>query len=356
MLESNALGFERCGSEVGEMALITHQTQVSFSPHLISSKAPIQRLSWGSSAVQFLYKTHEFVPLKHHFHFREWPISVQKRKGFKVSSFKSNTQNDGPEKRNSKISRPPVQISGMQQGREDVLSESHDVQNHQLSYSSEGTDSTTARSLAIQRLFRNWLVMLRSHTSNHTMDDNVSGTAVQSVSSESQHGTMGRQAAKVLKAALVYFLGLDAAVSIPLVIFIPWYLTVKMVYGAEVTKELMPLWIFGPLIFALYIKIIQGLCSLYVFVFMQAIRLIKNLPRYSLLVYNFIAEGKLRAYLWDHFVKPIVDIKNMDYGAFSRRKYKQLVTWAVEKYLDYVESIWPYYCRTIRFLKKAHLI
>lgn len=129
-----------------------------------------------------------------------------------------------------------------------------------------------------------------------------------------------------------------------------------MVYGAEVTKELMPLWIFGPLIFALYIKIIQGLCSLYVFVFMQSIRLIKNLPRYSLLVYNFIAKGKLRAYLWDHFVKPIVDIKNMDYGAFSRRKYKQLVTWAVEKYLDYVESIWPYYCRTIRFLKKAHLI
>ena len=89
---------------------------------------------------------------------------------------------------------------------------------------------------------------------------------------------------------------------------------------------------------------------------MQAVRLIKNLPRYSLLVYNFIAEGKLRAYLWDHFVKPIVDIKNMDYGAFSRRKYKQFVTWAVEKYLDYVESIWPYYCRTIRFLKKAHLI
>ncbi|THU66371.1 hypothetical protein C4D60_Mb05t13440 [Musa balbisiana] len=262
---------------------------------------------------------------------REWPISVQKRKGFKVSSFKSNTQNDGPEKRNSKISRPPVQIS-------------------------EGPDSTTARSLAIQRLFRNWLVMLRTHTSNHTMDDNVSGTAVQSVSSESQHGTMGRQAAKVLKTALVYFLGLDAAVSIPLAIFIPWYLTVKMVYGAEVTKELMPLWIFGPLIFALYIKIIQGLCSLYVFVFMQSIRLIKNLPRYSLLVYNFIAKGKLRAYLWDHFVKPIVDIKNMDYGAFSRRKYKQLVTWAVEKYLDYVESIWPYYCRTIRFLKKAHLI
>ncbi|URE00289.1 Nuclear protein 96 [Musa troglodytarum] len=262
---------------------------------------------------------------------KEWPISVQKRKGFKVSSFKSNTQNDGPEKRNSKISRPPVQIS-------------------------EGTDSTTARSLAIQRLFRNWLVMLRTHTSNHTMDDNVSGTAAQSVSSESQHGTMGRQAAKVLKTALVYFLGLDAAVSIPLVIFIPWYLTVKTVYGAEVTKELMPLWIFGPLIFALYIKIIQGLCSLYVFFFTQAIKLIKNLPRYSLLVYNFIAEGKLRAYLWDHFVKPIVDIKNMDYGAFSRRKYKQLVTWAIEKYLDFIESIWPYYCRTIRFLKKAHLI
>ncbi|RRT74969.1 hypothetical protein B296_00016219 [Ensete ventricosum] len=129
-----------------------------------------------------------------------------------------------------------------------------------------------------------------------------------------------------------------------------------MVYGAEVTKELMPLWIFGPLVVALYIKIVQGLCSLYVFFFMQAVKLIKNLPRFSLLVYKFIAEGKLRAYLWDHFVKPIVDVKNMDYRAFSRRKYEQLVTRAVEKYLDFVESIWPYYCRTLRFLKKANLI
>jgi len=129
-----------------------------------------------------------------------------------------------------------------------------------------------------------------------------------------------------------------------------------MVYGAEVTRELTPMWVLGPLIVALYVKIIQGLCCLYVFCFMSAVRLVKNLPSYYLLVSNYIAEGKLKAFIWTHFWKPVDNVKNLDYKQFFARKMKQLQEWAVEKYLDYVESIWPYYCRTIRFLKKANLI
>lgn len=137
---------------------------------------------------------------------------------------------------------------------------------------------------------------------------------------------------------------------------IPFYLTVRMVYGAEVTRELTPMWVLGPLIVALYVKIIQGLCSLYVSSFMLSVRLVKNFPSYYRLVYNYIAEGKLKAYLHSCFWKPVEDVKNMDYKQLFARKMKQLQEWAVEKYLDYVESIWPYYCRTIRFLKKANLI
>ena len=129
-----------------------------------------------------------------------------------------------------------------------------------------------------------------------------------------------------------------------------------MVYGAEVTKELAPLWVLGPIIAALYVKIVQGLCALYIYCFKQAIRLIRNLPAYSVLVYNYITKGKLKAFIWAHFWKPIIDIKNLDYGELARRKLKQIQEWGMEKYLDYVESIWPYYCRTIRFLKKANLI
>lgn len=136
---------------------------------------------------------------------------------------------------------------------------------------------------------------------------------------------------------------------------IPWYLTVKLMYGAEVTSELRPLWVIGPVITAVYIKIIQGLCSLYFYLFMQAIHLIKNLPTYSLAVYNFIAKGEFKKYVV-RFWEPVECIKKLDYKALLKQKFEELKEWAVEKYLDYVESIWPYYCRTIRFLKKAHLI
>lgn len=137
---------------------------------------------------------------------------------------------------------------------------------------------------------------------------------------------------------------------------IPFYLGVRIVYGAEVTRELTPMWVLGPVIIAAYVKIIQALCSLYVFCFMLSVTFIKNLPSYYVLVSSYIAEGKLKAYLWARFWKPVEDVKNMDYKQFFARKTKELQEWAVEKYLDYVESIWPLYCRTIRFLKKANLI
>ncbi|WOL00609.1 hypothetical protein Cni_G09320 [Canna indica] len=335
------------------MALIAYQTQGPFLSHPLSYKASIPRENCGSPTVKFIYKTHEFVRLKHHFCVREQSVPLRERKTFKIFSFKSNAQNDGPERRNSKISRPPVQISGMQQGREDVLSESHDVQKHPLSYTSEDKDSsTTLRSLAIKKLFGKWLIMLRTQTSNQTMDENLTENAAQCATSESQEVITGTKPGNILKTALVYFLGLDAAISIPLSIFIPLFMTVKVVHGAEVVKELTPLWILGPLIVALYVKIIQGLCSLCLCFFMLAGNLIKNLPRF----YQYIIEGKLRAYLWTHLVKPFVDIKNLDYRVYITKKYKQLEAWTVDKYLDFVESIWPYYCRTIRFLKKANLL
>lgn len=129
-----------------------------------------------------------------------------------------------------------------------------------------------------------------------------------------------------------------------------FYLTVRVLYGAEVTRESTPMWVLGPLIVALYVKIIQALCSLYVSCFMLTARLVKNFPSYYLLVHNYIAEGKL------HFWKPLEGVENKDYKQLLAGMMKQLQVWAVEEYLDSVESIWPYYCRTIRFLKKANLI
>lgn len=129
-----------------------------------------------------------------------------------------------------------------------------------------------------------------------------------------------------------------------------------MIYGAEVSKDLTPLWILGPIIVALYVKMLRGLIALYVFSFKQTVKVINNLPTYYMVAYSYLVQGKLQEELHTRFWQPVVNIKNMNYKEFSFRKLKELEVWAVEKYLDFVESIWPYYCRTIRFLKRANLI
>lgn len=137
---------------------------------------------------------------------------------------------------------------------------------------------------------------------------------------------------------------------------VPLYLAVNIVYGAEVSKELTPFWVLGPWIIALYIKMLKGLTALYVFSFKQTVKVLRNVPSFYLLAYNHITQGKikedLRAYLW----QPLVDITKLDYKEVAKGKMKDLEVWVVEKYLDFVESIWPFYCRTIRFLKRANLI
>ncbi|KAJ0972505.1 hypothetical protein J5N97_020464 [Dioscorea zingiberensis] len=341
------------------MALITQQTQVSYPKYSPKTKAWAKGVKLKASvSFHLVGRVDHFMPLEHRFHLRSHSISWTKGKSFKIKSFKGNAQNSESDCRDSstKFSKTTFQLSQTQNEREDFIAESPHTEKRTLSYTSGDREDSVGSSRAIQNLFRKWLIILQSQASNQIVDVDIQKGQVQAGISESQNITFKKRSGQMLKAAFMFFLGLDSAISLPLLIFIPWYLTVKIIYGAEVTKELAPLWVLGPIIVALYIKIVQGLCSLYVYCFKQAIRLMRNLPAYSLLVYNYISEGKLKAFLWAHFWKPIVDIKNLDYGDLARQKLKQIQEWAVEKYLDYVESIWPYYCRTIRFLKKANLI
>lgn len=154
----------------------------------------------------------------------------------------------------------------------------------------------------------------------------------------------------VLKLHIVDDLALYFVCSTPL------FLAVNLVYGSEVSKELTPLWILGPLVTALYVKMLQGICSLYVFSFMQTVKIVKNLPAYYMLVHEYLFRGKLKEAIHKYIWQPLVDVKNMDYKEVTKTKLKDFQGWLVEKYLDFVESIWPYYCRTIRFLKRANLI
>nr|GEZ41187.1 putative embryo defective protein [Tanacetum cinerariifolium] len=130
-------------------------------------------------------------------------------------------------------------------------------------------DVTKVGSLAIRKLFRSWLTFLPSASMSE--DDTLMGPTL--------NGRV-KLDDKILKDGLFEriwfkFWGMDAMIEIPAIIFMPLLMIVNMKYGAQVTKELYPLWISGPLLVALYIKMVQALCSLYVFSFKQSVKMVK---------------------------------------------------------------------------------
>ncbi|KAJ4973928.1 hypothetical protein NE237_007102 [Protea cynaroides] len=255
------------------------------------------------------------------------------RRPLKILAFKGSAQNDesGSRSRGYKLPKDSVKLSYVPHEGEETATESPDVQKV---YTSEG-DGTAAGSVAIQKLFEKWLMMLRTQSSSLTTNGILGEGPSESKISKHQSEGQKQEAVKILKAACCYFLGLDATIKIPLLIFIPLYLAVNIVYGPEVSRELRPLWIIGPLIVALYVKMVRGLCALYVFTFKQTMSVAKNLPTYYVLAYNYLANGKLKEDLRAHFWQPVLDIKNRDYKALSKRRLKEFEHWAAEKYLDY---------------------
>ncbi|XP_020589699.1 uncharacterized protein LOC110031017 [Phalaenopsis equestris] len=297
----------------------------------------------------------DLVSLKHRLCLSAHPV-LAKRRTFVVLSFKGNSQNErfDDRQRSSRVSKAPLQLSHTRNEREETTT-SFDTQNH-LSLESREREDSNGGSLAIKKLFQKWLIMITTQTSRPNIREAFEEKSIKMEVPEFNEVKASLKAAKLLRASFMYFLRLDASISLPLVIFIPWFLTIRIVHGAEVTKELTPLWIIGPLVISLYINIIKGLCSLYAFCFIQTLTIARNLPSYCRLLRGYIIDGKLQSILYNYSIKPFADIKNMNYKEFFRSKLKLLEGWAVEKYLDFIESIWPYYCRTIRFLKKANLI
>ncbi|XXG46699.1 hypothetical protein AAC387_Pa02g1476 [Persea americana] len=346
------------------MALIAHQTWASCGNSTTRPEPgnkPLKLKAFVS--FQPIGRTNRRISLKRRFSLsiQSQSIFLSKGKPCKISSFKGNSaqyDESGNRTNNSNASKNSVQLSYAAQEREETIIESPDVQKDPLSnMSEEKEEETITGSPAIRQLFKKWLIVLRTPTSTQPTEKIFEESLPQTEVSEQQNGNRQLGAAgQLMKAALGYFLGLDATIKFPTIIFVPLYLAVNIVYGVEVSKELLPLWVLGPVIVALYIKMIQGLCALYVFTFKQAFKLVKNLPTYCLLVYRYVAEGKLNEFLRVHLWHPVTSVRSLDYKELGKKKLKEVEEWAVEKYLDYIESIWPYYCRTIRFLKKANLI
>lgn len=224
-----------------------------------------------------------------------------------------------------------------------------------ISYTSETAEATTDDPVAIQKLLKNCLSMLRAPSSNQASSETV-GQASSMEDVQTQNLTQQKGRGNIIRAVWRFIIGMDATIKITFLICVPFYLLVNSAYGPEVSKELTPLWIAGPFIVAFYVKMIRSIWALYVYCFKQAGKVVNNLPTYYALGYDYIAQGKIKEGIREHLLQPLADIKNADYRKVALSKMEDMKVILGEKYLDFTESVWPYYCRTIRFLKKANLI
>ncbi|XP_054804511.1 uncharacterized protein LOC129307677 isoform X2 [Prosopis cineraria] len=276
---------------------------------------------------------------------------------FRISAFKGSSHNYHKGSRPSGLKVPNAYVRLEESG--EAKSEPPEAQNVPLSYASEANNDLANDNLptstAIHKLFKKWLTLLLTQPSSEEVKE-VLGESTQGALPETLDGTQVKERGEVLKVAWTHFLALDETIKIPLLVFIPFYLAVNVRYGAKVSKELTPLWVVGPLVVALYVVIIRKLWSFYAFSFKQTVKVIKNFPSCCILAYSYVFGVKIKEDIQSLILQPILSIKDIDYKEQSRRKLKELEEWIVEKYLDSVESIWPYYCRTIRFLKRANLI
>ncbi|KAL9233744.1 hypothetical protein vseg_008700 [Gypsophila vaccaria] len=340
------------------MVLVTHQLQSSYTIVPFETLSPCKGGRSKHNGVRFQMVSRKDRSIsKHAYTLRSICPCVRQVKGkrLQISSFKGNVQNDGGDLANkSKLSKNSVKISTVSQIRDETVSESSTPHDLSVPYTSE-SDKPISGSKVIRKLFEKWLNILHSGAPNEIGNDVVEGLPQVDLPQE-QKTTTTNGRGEILKVVLCYFLGLDASITVPLIIFIPLYLAVNVVYGAEVSRELTPLWVIGPPIVALYVKLVRGIVALYIFSFKQTIKIIKDLPSYYSISYEYIVKGKLKEEIRARLLQPMINLRNGDYKELSRRKLKALQEWLMEKYLDYVESIWPYYCRMIRFLKSANLI
>ncbi|CAM8912663.1 unnamed protein product [Rhodiola kirilowii] len=342
------------------MALVTHQLQGSFCT------APSKPLSWGKgiklrqNGVSFQVGLANVRSLNR----CSLRLSVDaprnffaRRKFSKISAFKGNAQPDESESRasSSKPASHSVKLSYAQETNEETPVKSFKAQNVPLSYASEVKDSVVGLP-TVHKLFKKWLTVLVSQSPSGSAEGFLEGRQTEIEIPEIQNVVQEKGRGKILKAAWGYFLGLDATIKLPLLIFVPFYLAVTVVYGTKVARELTPLWVMGPLIVALYVKLARLVVALYIFTFKMTVVFLKNSPSYLQTAYAFIARGGIQAAIYACFFKPFVDIKNTDFKQLVKQKQKQYQEWSSERFLDFAEAIWPFYCRTIRFLKRANLI
>ena len=274
-------------------------------------------------------------------------ICGSKLRPLTITGFKVRDRNDGSITSANELKVHKTSVRVEEKG--EVKSES--PKSHKVPpCGTSDTNENLAASSGIHKLFKKWLTILCSPPSDQGMEEIL---GEQQVLPKSSQGMKRTEKSQTLKIVWSTFQALDATIKIPLLIFAPFFLAVNAIYGAEVSKELTPLWVMGPLIVALNIMMVRVLCALYVYSFKQIVHII---PSYCKLACNYVFDGNLKEDIKAHILQPLLSVINADLKQLTIKLLKALAEWIREKYLDFVESIWPYYCRTIRFLKSSNLI
>ncbi|GAB2225787.1 hypothetical protein Droror1_Dr00021553 [Drosera rotundifolia] len=279
-----------------------------------------------------------YSPRFHAARFRTSRLSYGARvRSCQVTSFKGNEENKSEDESSiAKFTKNRLQIYFSRHG-DMTLADFPKLLGGAVSYAVVAANKTASRSQAVHRLFWKWI-------KQHTERPNESGEAIvegpsQTELVQAQTGTHVEERSNVLMLALRYFHGLDATIKVPLLIFVPFFLAVTLMHGMEVSKELTQLWIIGPLIAALYTRIVQKIIALYIF----SIRL----PTICRNVFERLKEAVLLR---------VTKIKSFDPKEITIRKWEEFKETVEERYIDFTEWIWPVYLIIFKYLKKAKLI
>ncbi|XP_076943140.1 uncharacterized protein LOC143613270 [Bidens hawaiensis] len=196
------------------MTSLTHQVQGSYAASKpLSLKKTIAS---NNTLVAFPVVKKTDIILSNHRSCLRVQVPLSNRKSFKISSFKGNIQNDESEEREN----------GLKSTNNSV----------KLSYASKDCNETFAVSskvnnnLAIQQLFRSWLTLLHTHSKSQPPDGTLEAGPDSNEILEADR--------KIQNNGIWWgILGLDLAIKIPAMIFIPMYLAVNMKYGPGVARN-----------------------------------------------------------------------------------------------------------------------
>lgn len=327
------------------MALATYQVQGSYATF------PYRPTLWrrGMEAKQFFSRP-IVVKRKSCLCVGDPRIQGSKRNSLRILSFKGKVDESEGRASGSKSAKNSVEYSYVPHNSEESVVESAKGQNGPVSSLPEA-DLRQSGSIAIQNLFKSWLTLLHAPSPQVVVDGILEGAQSLRETSEIKNVTLSKGRGEILKALWCHFLRLDSTIKIPLMIFVPMYVLVNLIYGAEVSKELTPLWKFAPLVVAVYIGMFKLLCAVYAFTFSYVVKVLKIMSAYVQVIYNFVVSGELiRVCFW----QTLAYIRNFPKIVKAQWEAKK-VKWE-EEFVDTMETIWPYYCRTIKALKRAKIL